>query len=152
MPPIFSSKRMLPRETVDLVVQAEGDLAEDAGALVEVEQRLQEVAAARRLRVDDRPSSKRSRTSSTSRPVVDRREREADLALGRGLDGAREDLAVGHVDPAVGHHARAALDAEAEIGVGPEDAQLAHAGEPSGMHAELGGYERQCARGASASA
>ena len=42
------------REAVDLVVEPERDLAEEAGALVDVEQRLQVLAAASRLGVDDR--------------------------------------------------------------------------------------------------
>src|SRR5919201_6089884 len=46
----------VPREAVDLVVEAERDFAEDAGAGVHVEQRVQVLLAARSLRLHHAPA------------------------------------------------------------------------------------------------
>src|SRR5207244_527267 len=51
--------------------------------------------------------------------------RVANLALGFPLDRAREDLAVRHVEPAVGCEPTASVDAESEVRVGADDAELA---------------------------
>ena len=102
VPPIFSSKSVLLREPVDLVVEAERDLAEPARALVQLEQRVEVLAPrASASAATTRPPSKRSRTSSTSRPWKSAGNVKRDLALGDGLERAREDLAVRHVVAAV---------------------------------------------------
>ena len=89
------------REPVDLVVQAERDLAEDARPGVHLEQRLQVVVPAR-LSLDDAARLEAEADVLDLAPVVDGRERVADLALGLGLERAREDLAVRHVVAPVG--------------------------------------------------
>ena len=53
-------------------------------------------------------------------------EGESDLAFRLGLDRAREDLPVGHVELAVRSQPAATLDAHGEVGVGADDAQLTH--------------------------
>src|SRR6266702_4548986 len=89
-------------EAVDLVVQPERDLAEDARPLVHSEQRLQVVVGRLRLRSDDATSLETQTDVFDRAPVEDRAEREPDLALRLRLDRAREDLAVRHVQPAIG--------------------------------------------------
>src|SRR2546426_9842909 len=82
------------REAVDLIVETEGGLTEDAGALVHVEERLQIVVPDPRLGLDDASVGEAQANVIPATPLEDRRERETDLAFGPGLDRAREDLAV----------------------------------------------------------
>ena len=73
-------------EAVDLVVEPEGDLAEDAGAVVHLEQRLQVLVAARRLGVHDAAALEPQPDVLHLASVEDGGERVADLPLGLGLD------------------------------------------------------------------
>ena len=67
-------------------------------------------------------------------PVIDVRrtrwDREADRAVGRALVRAGEDLAAGHVAPAVGVDPRAAVDAQAQVGALGLDPDLPRRGQP----------------------
>src|SRR2546421_715069 len=93
----------VPREAVDLVVEAEGDLAEHPGRLIHVEHRLEVVPAPCRLGPHDPPALEPQPQVLDLVLLVDRREREADLALAPILDRAGENLSVGHVPlPAAG--------------------------------------------------
>src|SRR5436305_13666253 len=80
---------------VDLVVQPERDLAEPSRALVQVEHRVEEVAAAAGLRVDDPALLEAQADAVDLAPLKQRGECERDLAFGLPLEGARVDLAVG---------------------------------------------------------
>ncbi len=113
------------REAVDLVVQAEGHLAEDARALVHVEQRLQIVVAGGRLGVHDAATLETQPDVLHPTPSEDCGKRETNLASGLRLDRAREDLAVRHVELAVRCQPAPAVDAETQVRVGAHDAKLA---------------------------
>src|SRR5438093_7838000 len=108
------------REAVDLVVQAEGDLAEDARPRVHVEERLQELVPLARIGADDATTLEAQANVLHPAPLEDGREREANFAFGFGLDGARDDLSVGHVQLAVRCEPLAARDAEAQTGGAPD--------------------------------
>src|SRR3990170_62395 len=127
------------REPVDLVVEAERDLAQDPGALVDVEQRAEVFLALSRLGLDDAPALEAQAHVLDLASLEDRRELVADLALGLRLDGAGEDLSVGHVEAPVGRDPAPAGDADAEIRVGAENPQLAYALELPHPRAELCG-------------
>src|SRR5207342_1839941 len=116
-------------EAVDLVVQPERDLAEDAGSCVHVEQRLEVRVPARRLGCDDAPLLEAQADVLHLAAVVHGGERVADLPFRAGLDRAREDLAVGHVVAAVRGEPRAPRDLHPEVGVGALDPQLPRRGE-----------------------
>src|SRR3954453_21203353 len=82
------------REAVDLVVEPERALAEEARLGVHVEQRAQIITAARGLRGHDLAALEAQPDVVDGVPVEDRGKAEADLAFGAVLDRAREDLAV----------------------------------------------------------
>ena len=136
------------REAVDLVVQAERDLAEDARAVVHVEQRAQVVLAARGLGVDDAAALEAQPHVLDLAAVEDRREREADLALGLRLDRAREHLAVGHVVPPVRGDPRRARRRRRRRSVsGPTIRSSRVVASSSARAVQRLGDERQCAAG-----
>src|SRR5205823_7641926 len=64
-------------------------------------------------------------------------EREADLALGLGLDRARVDLAVGHVVPPVRGLPAAAVDNDPQVRVRPDNSELVCASQLTGAPGEL---------------
>src|SRR5215218_3961819 len=113
-------------EAVDLVVEPEGDFAEDAGAFVHVKQRAQVIVPARGLRGDHPPGLEPQAHVLDLVPVIDGGEGVADLTLRLGLDRAREDLAVRHVEATVRGDPFATLDADDQVGVGPHDPELAN--------------------------
>src|SRR4029077_5140012 len=125
------------REPVDLVVQSEGDLPEPTRASIHREQRVEVLAAARGLGLDDRSALEAEPDARNLPAMEERREGEADLALGDRLQRAREDLAVGHVVAAVRGVPTPAFDADAQVGPGPDDPQLARLGELVGAGGEL---------------
>src|SRR6185312_6913079 len=96
-------------EAVDLVVETERDLAEDAGAFVHGEEGTEVVVAAGCLRLDDATILEAQAYVLHLATVVDRRERVADGSLSLRLRGAREHLSVGHVVAPVGRDPLAAL-------------------------------------------
>src|SRR6266498_233503 len=124
-------------EAVDLVVEPEGDLTEAAGALVDVQQRLEELLAAGGLGADDLAALEAEADVLDLAAPEQRGEREADLALRRRLERARVDLAVGHVVAPVGGLPAPAFDAEPEVGVWTADADLARLAERVGASVEL---------------
>ena len=70
--------------------------------------------------------------------LEERGEGEADLAFRLGLDGARVDLAVGHVVAAVRGLPRPPLDGHAQVGAGAFDLQLSCAPEALRVRGQLG--------------
>ncbi len=128
------------REAVDLVVEAERNLAEHLRARIGVEQRAQVFLPQRRLRVDDRSILEPEAHVLDLPPLEDRREREEDLAARPGLDRARVDLAVGHVVLPVRWDPAAPFDDEEQVGAGAGDPQLAHALELARPGAERLGH------------
>ena len=125
------------REAVDLVVEPERQLAEDGRAGVHLEQRAEEVDAAGGLGRDHAPAFEAKPDVGDLAAFEDPGKAEADLAPCLGLDRAGEDLAVRHVRVAVGLLPLPPGDAERQIGVRPDDAQLADLLEPLAC-AELG--------------
>ena len=98
---------------VDPEVGADPELAEDAGAVVGVERRLQVGVAALGARGHHAALAELERHVLDHHAARRRRDREADPALGRVLVRAGEDLAGRHVALAVGVDPRAALDVRA---------------------------------------
>src|SRR3954453_5328635 len=88
----------------DAVVGADAELAETAGTFVGVEHLDQEVLALLGRGVGDLAALEAKANSGDLAPGVARRQVEGDLALGRVLDRAREELAVRHVVLAVGRN------------------------------------------------
>ena len=113
---------------VDARVRADPDLAQAAGARVGVQRRQEVLVAAVGARVDDDARrGTRARCPATSTPrgldgIVKRMR-----PFGGVLDRAGEDLARGHVAPAVGVDPRAAADAQPQVRALGLDAQLARA-------------------------
>ena len=116
----------------DAEVGADAELAEAAGALVGVEHLDQEVLAALGGRVDDLAALEAEADAGDLAAGVGRRQVEGDLALGRVLDRAGEELAVGHVVLAVGGLEVAAGDVQLQVGAGPLDVDLLAALDPLG--------------------
>ena len=135
MPPIFSSKRIAPDRAVDAEVRADADLAQAPGAVVGG----QRVAAGRPRRARaDAPTTSPSRSSSSTprrRYPPGRRAHRSGCARWRSTPcGPGEDLAAGHVAPAVGVDPGAPLDAERQVGALRLDAQLARAAQAVDEH------------------
>src|SRR6266540_3592681 len=112
------------RESVDLVVQTKRRLAEDARPRVHVEERLDERVSVAGFGVDDATALEAQPNVLHPTPLEDRRKREANLAFRLRLERAREDLAVGHVQLAVGGEPIATGDIDAQVCVRPDDPQL----------------------------
>src|SRR5215207_6055406 len=127
----------VPRPAVDLVVQPEGELAEDASAVVGVEQRAQVVRAAASVRVDHPPTLEAQTDVLNLTTVEDGGQGKADLPLGLRLDRAREDLAVRHVVGAVRRLPGPPGDPEPQVGVRPDDPDLARVRELGGPRSQL---------------
>ena len=129
MPPIFSSNRIVPTgrsmpKFVPIPISPEPRRAGVGG------ERLAQVGlAAVGARLDHPPGAELELDPLDRHPARARGDREADVALRGVLDRAREDLARGHVAPAVGVHPRAPRDAQAQVGPLGLDAQLARARE-----------------------
>src|SRR5205823_6075610 len=126
------------REAVDLVVHPESDLSEPARARVQTEDRVEELAAARRFCRHHVAVLEAQPDVVDLSPLEERGEAEADLALGLRLDWARVDLAVGHVMVTVCGFPLAALDDETEVGVRPDDPQLARTAQLLRARREIG--------------
>src|SRR3954452_10232244 len=101
---------------VDAEVRPDADLAQAPRARVGVERLAQVALAALRARLDDLAVAEDERHAAH----VDAGRRggdvEVDAAIRAGLVRAGEDLAAGHVAPAVGVHPCPLLDAEREVG------------------------------------
>src|SRR6185312_1515989 len=121
-------------------VEAERDLAEPAGALVHVQERLEVLEPAGSLGRYHLAAFEAQPDVLDLAAAEERGEGEADLALGHGLERARIHLAVGHVVAPVRGLPRPTLDAEPEIGVRPHDADLARLAESICAAAQLGPY------------
>ena len=130
VPPIFSSNRIAPTGPVDAGVGADAELPQPPRAGVRVERGQQVVLAdARPARRPRGPRGRPSSTPSDRHAARARGDRDAQRALRRVLVRAREDLARGHVAPAVGVHPRAPVHAQAQVGALGLDVDLAGAGE-----------------------
>src|SRR3954471_5436416 len=103
------------REAVDLVVEAERDLADAVRSLVHLEQRPQVVLASGRFGVDDPALLEPEPHIFQLAPAEDGGKREPDRAVDGGLDGARVHLAVRHVLATVRCPPRPALDTDRQI-------------------------------------
>ena len=113
------------REAVDLVVEAERNLADAARAVVELEQRAEVILTAGGLRGDDPPLLQAEPRVVDLATSEDGRKPEPDRAVDAAFDRARVDLAVGDVLATVGGTPGAAPDDDGQIGVLADDAQLA---------------------------
>ena len=137
------------REPVDLVVEPERDLAEHARALVDVEQRSEVVLARRASAWTTRPPSKRSRTSSTSRPwkIAGNGKRiSPSVSVSTGLVKTSPSGMLSL--PSAASHCPA-LDADAQVGVRPDDPQLANASKLTRPRVSSAEVDSQCAIGSS---
>src|SRR3954453_13179258 len=114
----------LPGPRGDAVVRADAELAEAAGPVVGIEHLDQEVLALLGGGVDDLAALEAKPNSGDLAPGVARRQVEGDLALGRVLDRAREELAVRHVVLALGRNEGPALDAQPQVRAVPGDMHL----------------------------
>src|SRR5215210_2335325 len=119
----------VPRPAIDLVVEAEGELAEGARPVVGVEKGAEVVGTSAGFGVHDAAALEAEPAVLDLAAVEPGRQREADLALGIGFDRAREDLAVRHVVGAVRRLPAAAGNPEPEVGVRPDDPDLTRVGE-----------------------
>ena len=126
VPPIFSSKATLRGALLDLVVHAEGDLAQVARAVVHVQHPLQELTAAAGLVAHHASVLEPQPHAAELAAVVGGVEAEADVPARQLVPGAGEHLAVGEVLAAVGVHPRAAGHVDHQVGVLGDDPQLPH--------------------------
>jgi hypothetical protein len=100
---------------------------------------LQELISVAGLGVHNAPTLEAQPDVVHPTPLEDRREREADLPLGLGLDRAGEDLTVRHVELAVGGEPLAPGHVQPQVRVGPDDTQLGKGVQLTGACAELEG-------------
>src|SRR3954454_288345 len=104
---------------------ADPDLAQEARAVVGGQRALQVLVADRRAARDDLAVAQLELHAVDVDPGRRRADGEAHAAVGALLVRAGEDLAAGHVAPAVGVDPRAAGDAEGDVGALGLEAQLA---------------------------
>ena len=127
MPPIFSSNRIAPTgRSMPKLVPIPISPSREAPSSV-ASGRLQIGLAPLRARVHDAALAQLELDPGDLDAARAGGDREADAALGAALVRAGEDLAGGHVAPAVGVDPRAVLDGQREIGALGLDAQLARA-------------------------
>src|SRR5260221_1762877 len=112
------------------VVVADPEPAEAGGAGVGVERFQQVLPAALGVGIDDHTGLEAQANAGDLAATYHRRQVEADLALDRVLDRAREELAVGHVVAAVAGDELAAGDAEPDVGPGRRHSYLLVAFDP----------------------
>src|SRR5262245_4267250 len=89
-------------EALNLIIRAKGRLAEPPRTLVHIEQRAQQVFTFGGGCLNDLALLEDQAHIGDLAARVERREAEADVALGLGLVGAAEDLAVGKILAPVG--------------------------------------------------
>src|SRR3954469_20000246 len=128
-------------EDPDRLVEAEGEPAAPARAVVDADHLAQEGLPAARSGVDNLSGLEAKTHVVDLACVEDRGVGERDLALDAGFERCREDLAVGQVLLPLGRDPRAVLDRHSQIGPLCDDPELTlgaeEIGEPHEAVAEL---------------
>ena len=108
----------IPAEAGNIIIRAKSHFAQSPRSFVHIQQRVQQILALRRSRLDNPAVLKPQTNVFNLAPGIDSRETVADIPLGRGFITTGEDLAIGKVTIARTIDPGAPGNAIGQVGIG----------------------------------